>query len=1097
MVPDSLVIKAAVNSLSKNFYENPLAIPALVHILQNAPDLELKQLAAVELRKLAISNWKHVALSLQPEIKASLLTLVFSLDAKLVRHSVARVVAAIAEVDLENNNWPELMPTLVAAVQDTNTQNREMAAYTLYALLETQSAALSSLISDFLALFTNLLDDQESLDIRVNAVLAMDVIGQFLEEGNCEGDALTSFKDSIPKMVQILKQTVAANDSDKIRDVFNVLNSLVYLDSRMVGDHLMGLIQIVAELSAETLLDEEYRCFGMQFLISCVSIRKLKVISFKLGPTLSLFATKIASEEIDVEQELSNENEENENEESSPANLGLRLLSTLASELAPSQVIAPLLEVVPSMMASSNQFERRAALLCVGVVSSGAPDYLSLHAEKIMSWIILGLQDPEIVVRLAALKSTAQLTGDIQDGVTDHHQELLPLIIALIDGATSAVVYKYACDALDGLIEFMDHGAMANYAEPLMNKLFAMLEQAHSSTLKTSIVSAIGLCAFASGKGFIPFFNTSIELLLPFVNDAANVEGLSAEDVELRAFTFENISTMARAVGSQVFSQYAKPLVEAAYSSVSSENSRIRESAFAFISNMAKVYGPEFAGFLNQIVPEILKCLQQEEFSFDGLEGAEAENASDNEEDEDDDGGFKVHTGITIEKEIAAVALSELALGTGKAFAEYVEPCVTVLHEQVENSYGMRETALSCLFKISKAMFVAAHGPDFKAPKGVPQQPYTDDSTLELIKRVRSISITLLAEEFETSMVSCILDSMADALLQFGAIAIMDSAADTSILEELCLQIQKLLEQKHSCQIDDEEGGDPRVEEEESSEAACMLYDSALEVLIALSIALGSDFVSLFPTFKNVVFANANSKDKNIRISSIGSLAEILNGIKSANPNADEFLKLFTEKLASDHLLEVKSNAAYGIGLLVEYSEADLSAAYPTILQLLFKLLSKTERHDNKLDDAESKAVVNRSYANACGCVARMALKNQQAVPLEHVVPSLLSHLPLETGLEENEPIFKLIILLYESESPYIVADTPRVVEIFAKVFVKELERIKLANESTLGREEHLDSAKQFSTPEIRDAVVRLLKHLEQKFAGEVTAHDILKEAIA
>ena len=71
-------------------------------------------------------------------------------------------------------------------------------------------------------------------------------------------------------------------------------------------------------------------------------------------------------------------------------------------------------------------------------------------------------------------------------------------------------------------------------------------------------------------------------------------------------------------------------------------------------------------------------------------------------------------------------------------------------------------------------------------------------------------------------------------------------------------------------------------------------------------------------------------------------------------------------------------------------------------MQLLFQLLNKVDKKAGSIDDEEAKDVVNRSYAT------RMILKHEQSVPLEHVLPTLLAHLPLETGLEENTPILKL-----------------------------------------------------------------------------------------
>ncbi|KAI5960399.1 kap123 [Candida pseudojiufengensis] len=1095
LISDSSVIKEASQKLSKDFYPDPKALPSLLQILQQSNQDEIKLLAAVEARKLALDNWEGVNASLKPSIRESLLKNTFAEQNKRLRNASARVIAAIAEVDLEANEWTDLLPNLISAIQSNDVQTKEVAAFTLLAMLESQLTALLPHIDDFITLYGNLIHDTSSKEIRVNSVLALDVLSQLIEDTDeAEPAVYEKFKATIPGMVEVLKEVVASDDTESAKQVFNVFNGLVLIDTALVGDHLINLIKMICEMVTNTSLDEDYRIFGLQFLISCVSYRKTKITSNKLGPQVTMVGLKVASEEIDVEDELENEDEENENEESSPSSLALRLLAILAAELPPSQVITPLFEALPPLLTSSNQFERRAALLSIGVCSAGAPDYIASQIQKIIPALINGLKDPEIIVRVAALRTLSQLTSELQDIVTDHHEQLLPLIIEIIDSASSIMAYKYACYALDGLIEFMSHDAMNKYIEPLMHKLFHMLSQANSSTLKTAIVSAIGSTAFASGKGFTPFFQGSIQQLEPFITNSASVDGMSEDDIELRATTFENISTMARAVGSQTFSMYAKPLVEAAYNSLSSEHSRIRESGFAFIANMAKVYGPEFAGFLDQIVPQILSCLDQEEFTFnvDAVEG-EGEELEEVDEEAENDDPLKVHTGITIEKEIASVALGELAIGTGKEFFKYVEPSITALAEQVANSFGMREAAMNCLFKIVKAMFVAVQGKDFKPPKGVPKSSYVDSSILELIKQVRDLAIPLLEEEFESTMVACILDGTSNSLHTFGSIFIVDSPNDTSSLEKLCFSLMNILKKDHPCQLEDDEFP----EEEDSSETEVLLNESALEVLINLSIALEGDFVKIFTSFKDLILSKFDSKSKPLKVGSIGAIAEMVGGMKSSNPYSQELLQVFLQKFSTDKSIEVKGNAAYGIGLIVEYSPIDLTSSYPQILELLFHLLNKVDKKAGNADDEEAKDVVNRAYANACGCVARLILKNQQAVPLEHVIEPLLDHLPLETGLEENTPVFEAIIKLYESNNQNIISQTPKVVEIFAGVFKAEEERIKLINESTLGREENIDSMKQFSSDELKHKVIELLKFLNQKYDGVVSHNEILKSVIS
>lgn len=1088
LVANTSAIKQASTKLTKEFYTNPLALPSLFHILQNAQDDQLKQLASVEARKLVYTKWETVDESLKPEIRNAMLTNTFTQQSKLIRHSSARVVAAIAEIDLDEQKWPELLPTLIENVQSSDIQTKEMAVFTLYILLDTQTAALVEGTADFLNIFVNLLSDQTSREVRVNAVLAFDTLSNFIEaQPTITNDLATKFRSAIPLMVQILQEVISADEIDKAKDVFNVFNSLIFVDNKLIGDHLVDLIKLSGEIAVNTELDEEIRNFALQFLISVVSMRKSKVLSSNAGPSITLIGLKVASEEIDVEEELENENDENENEENSPATLGLRLLAMLSAELPPSHVIAPIFENIDPMLSSSNQFERRAAILAIAVASSGSPDFLASQITKVVPAIVGGLKDSELVVRIAALKALSQLTSELQDTITTYHAEFLPLLIDIIDSATSVAIYKHACIALDGLIEFLSNDSIDNYIEPLMNKLIHMLQQANTSTLKAAIVSAIGSTAYAAGKKFIPFFNDSIKFLEPFVANASQTEGLTEDDIELRALTFENVSTMAKAVGREAFASYATPLADAAYQSLSSDHSRMRESGFAFISNIAKVYGEDFAGFLDKIMPEIIKCLEQEEFSFNGDDDDEFDD-----EDEDLANKFNVNTGITYEKEVAAVALGELAFGTGKQFYPYVEQSMKVLMDQAENSYGMREAAMSTLWKIVSAMFAAEHGEKFKYPKGLPKESYINSSILELIKTVRTISVESLKEEFELTMVACILDRFSEAIHEFGPIAIFDSA-DADSLSELCGQLMEILTNKHPCQMEDEE---IPADELEASETEVILFDSALEVLINLGVALGSDFTKIFDSFKQVILQNVTSKSKTKRIASVGCLAELAVVFKDDANISQQLLEIFVNRLGNDVSIDVKGNAAYGIGLIIENSNQDFSSGYSNILEYLFHLLSKTDKQASSADDEDTKDVVNRAYANACGCVARMALKNETAIPLQHIITPLLSHLPLETAFEENTPILKLILKLYENNNEIIASQTDKVVEILAKIFTKEYEFLQMKETSTLGREENLDRLQQFKSAELKQKVIELLKFIDQKYAGIVSSNEVLKSVI-
>ncbi|CDK24647.1 unnamed protein product [Kuraishia capsulata CBS 1993] len=1082
-VPDSQVIKNATAKLNNEYYKSPDSLPSLIQILVNNEDLQLKQLASVEARKLIAKFWDQLDATLKQGIRDSLLNLAFTYHNKMIRHSTSRIIAAIAT----REEWPGLLNNLTAACQDSNVLTREMGVYILHSILELTPLEWSRYLGDFLQLFAITMNDAESLEVQYVSALAFESIAQYLDEdANASRETVELFQKLIDSLIQVLKNTLAQDDSEKAKEVFSVFNTLIMVRSSYLGDKAVVLIGAALEISTSVAMDAEIRGVALQFLISYVMFKKSVINAKNLGPNLALAALSIVSEEDDeAEEELDNEEEVKENEEDKLHDIALRLVRSLSEELAPSQAVAPLFNKIPEMMASQDQFARRAALLALGVAVDGAPEFYSVQLQKVVAVIVAGLQDSSLIVRAAALRSLDQITSESQDEIAQHHDVLFPAVMHIIETATKIMVYKYATRALDGLVEFMSYDAIQQYLEPLMNKLFMMLENASSSSLKSAIVGAIGSTAYAAGKSFTPYFENSVKYLERFITNMTTAEGLSEDDIELRAMTFENVSTMARAVGSEVFAPYATPLFESAYGAINSENPRLKESGFAFITNMAKVYGEAFTEFLPKLVPEIYSCLEQSEISFDfGGEGFDP--ASLEELDEEDLAeNIKVNTGVTVEKEVACIALGELAIGTKLGFAQYAAPSIDVLENQIENSYGVRETALQTIWKIVNAMFKATG---------------LNDSTLALIKKARFITLSNLPEEPELTMVVSSLECIYEYLKEIGSVVIMDGPNDHEDLQTLCTEVLSLLKGEHLAQLEnlEEEGED---EFDEGSEHSAVVYDSALEVLTSLSKTFGADFAPIFASFKDLILSHASGKNKNKarRVAAVGSLADIVSGMKGNNPYFEDFMKCFISRLEHDKSSEVRGNAAYGVGLLIEYSEGDLTALYPSIFNDLVTLLNKTDKDMAKTDDddEENRETINRTIANACGCVCRMLLKNDTAVPASAIVPTLLGRLPLESGFEENKPIFEFILKLYSQNDSVIVDQTPRVVEIFAGVFAKDLEHQKLANESTLGREGNIDRFKQFDNDELKAKVVELLRYFESKSAGLVSSHELLKAAIA
>lgn len=1079
-LPDTAAVKQATTKLSKEFYPDAKSLPAMIQILQSHPEELIRQLAAIEAKKLVIRHYESLDEATQQSIRSSILQSTLNEQNKKVAHNSARVISTISELDAKE--WPELLSVLVSNAESTDSRVKETSIYTLYCLWETYPEAFADHINDFLTLFVKTLADQSSIDVQVYSLLALVTIAGYVDALIENNDAIANqFQSLIDPMITVLQTVISKDDFDSAKEVFNAFNDFIYLDMKFLGEKFLVLVKLFSDISLSS-IDEEYRKMSIQALIRLVILRKSKIIAKKLGPELTLTGLRLAAEEIDDEEELDETYEENENEENTTSALGLRLLSNLSTELPPSQVIVPLFNQIPQLLESNDKYKSRAGLLSIGTIAAGAPDFLTSYLPKLINFLIHGLNSNEPVVQVASLKSITELTTELQNTLANYHKILLPILMKIIDNSSYAVIFKYATYSLDGIIEYIDHDAIAEYLEPLMNKLIQMLQNANTSVLKSAIVSAIGSTAFASGRAFIPFFDDSLKLLEPLIQMSVDNTGLTEDDIELKASTFENISTMARAVGAAPFAKFAEPLINSAYICIDSDSPRLREAGFTFISNMAKVYGSEFSPFLPKLIPAIIKCLEQSEFNiindFDEDQDFDADDIDDN---------FGIHTGITMEKEIACVALGELATATKSDFVHYINDILKVLTDQIEESFSIGAIAIDTIWKIVAALNDSTN----KFPVGAVSSSYVAPELLNIIKVARDITLNSLISEYDISFVHPLLINLNDALREIGPIVIMDNG-DSSSLEKLCVELMKLLKGEHPCQATelDEEKDD----ELDASEADVLLFDSSLDVLIALSIALGNDFNRIFASFKDVILKNMQSASKNKRSIVIGGLAEISNALGSNNEYSADLLSVFVEVLANDSYLDVKSNAAYGIGIIIFNSTAPITSAFQNILSSLSKLLAKAENEN--IDDEETKDMIDRSYANACGCVARMFLKSPELVPVDQILPVLLSHLPLKTAYEEYTPIFNLIIQLYQTNFALIDQYTSSTVEIFAAVFTKEQERLKLEVEATLGREQDLDRMKQFPADGLREQVVELLKFIESKHPGSISGNNVLKNFV-
>jgi importin-4 len=178
---DTDVLKRATKELHDNYYTSDLCIPALVHILQHSSNTAVRQLAAVEAKKLVPKLWKE---NFAPQIRGSLLDSTLAEHDPKTRHASARLISAIGRMDMKDGRWPELTYFCQQASSSQRASDREVGLFVIFSVLETEPDFFESRYGELLQLFSHTIQDPESRDVRQTTLLCLGELSSRIFEDN-------------------------------------------------------------------------------------------------------------------------------------------------------------------------------------------------------------------------------------------------------------------------------------------------------------------------------------------------------------------------------------------------------------------------------------------------------------------------------------------------------------------------------------------------------------------------------------------------------------------------------------------------------------------------------------------------------------------------------------------------------------------------------------------------------------------------------------------------------------------------------------------------------------------------------------------------
>ena len=768
---DTEKVKQATATLRSDYYPHPESLAILLQLLLSEEDSSVRQLAATQARTLVSKHWKSIPSDKKPHIREQLLRKNLSEDEKLVRHGLSRVVAAVAKIDLADGEWQDIFDIMLQACNDTNPRSREVGTFVLFSTVESAGESAQHKFPDLLSTFNKTIQDPQSAETRINTMLALSRIAIILDSDE-DAKILAAVQALIPKMVAVLKNAVDNRDEDRTTQAFEVFQTLLGCDSAVLNNSFGDLVRFMMNMAAEQDLHEDARTQAISFLMQCVRYRKLKVQGLKIGEQLTLKCLEIAVEIGD--------NDDDE-EEITTARSALALIDTLASYLPPSQVVVPLLHALGPYVNSPDTHRRKAGILALGMCVEGAPDFIATQLKEIFPLILRLLGDSDAKVRRAALDGVMRLSEELPEEFAKEHEQLIPALTKILDMAMSSLkgpddeqnmdTIKACGNAIDALVDGLDEDEIEDYLTELVPRMSKLITHPDYK-IKASAVGALGSMANVAKKNFLPYFESSMNSLSPYV------EAKEGEDeIDLRCVVCDAMSNMAVAVGPETFQRYVTPLMQATEDALHLDHPKLKETSFLFWSAMAKVYEHEFKPFLEGAVNGVFESLGQEESDLevdlgeeaadlagkeitiggkkikvaeiadgnvdDLVEAVDIEDLSSGDLSDDDWNDIDTVTAVAQEKEIAVEVLGDIATHITRDFVPYMEKTIETVVPLLEHSYeGVRRGAAGTMLRIYTAIWDLQ--PDnIKAWK--PGLPLSTKPTVEVAKLGEIVMTGILA----------------------------------------------------------------------------------------------------------------------------------------------------------------------------------------------------------------------------------------------------------------------------------------------------------------------------------------------------------------
>ncbi|KAJ8924603.1 hypothetical protein NQ315_000753 [Exocentrus adspersus] len=1046
LVANSKTIQEGTKEL-KEAFKKPEAIPALCDVIVTSPNPQIRQSAAVLLRrKLGKKRqWSKLNVEMRNRIKQGMLQALVNEQERLVKNAIAQFIGIIGKHEFPDNSWPEILQFVHTLTSSDTIFDKELGMYTLSIMTEISQGSYIVHAESFAVLFTNILNTITELKSNL-AYYTVTTMKNLVPVIGGHQQMINVYHSLMPRILEIIN-SMSAEDDKRTCDMFEIIEELIEYAVTVVVPHIRVIIEMCLQIGSNNSISKSVQIKAIS-VVGWLIRSKGKVVQKNklIEPIIDVLILLMA---LQPDDEGNEEYFLGDPDQFTSITVATQTLDLIALHIPAEKVVPYILTKVEPAIQGNDIYAQKAAYLSLAVLAEGCAERIRhKYLEPFLKCVCSAIHNPNAVVRNAAFFALGQFAEHLQPEISKYASELLPVLFECLN-QIFAQMEKEKKDppsldrlfyALETFCENLDEGLMP-YLQTLMERLFVALDpNGFSMQLKRVALSTLGSAASAVKEGILPYFERIIKTLNLYINSDPN-----SEIHELQCYAIETLAVIAQFIGAETFKPLAGESLQLGLRILGETNDPdVRKSVYALFAALAIVMKEEISPALPKIVNEMIESIQSSEGIVTHYEEEEKDivylDSSDEEEDaeEDIDGSssasadstqcrYSVENSYNEEKEQACLALREICINTGASFLPYIEKSFEEIFKLINYPQDdIRKASVEALLQFCIALHKVS-------------TPEVKQALYKALQMFVPKCAELIRIDEERSVVMVCLDAYGTLLEEVQGDVFVGEGHREAIMN--C--VIDVLNLKTMCQDTDlggvsaAESNDEDVEAEQDE----LLLESAGDVIPKFAAAITPEDFSLY--FHNVLqlMSSRTKKQNSIgqRSFAFGTLAECM---KSLNGYVEKFLPtLLTLWLtgAKDPSEEVRNNSIFGLGEMILYGREKVFSKYNEILQALSSAVSK-ETHAGTLD-------------NICGALAKMII----------VFPAFLQKLPLRDDFQENESVIKCFFTLYQQGNPILRQHLSDVIKVAVHIYYKD----------------------QTPNEDVKNILVEFLKTVNQDFAEE------------